>query len=117
MKEKNVVTARIFGSEYTIAGTESSEYISKVCSTVDEKMHAFAKSPALNPMRIAVLCSVNICDEMFKCEEKLNEALAELEELKKQINSLNTKNRVLNEENNYLKRELKYARKNPGDKK
>ena len=110
MGNKNVVTARIFGSEYTIVGTESSEYIAKVCSTVDEKMRSLAQSPALNPMRTAVLCSVNICDEMFKCEEKLNDALGELEELKKEISALNTKNRVLNEENNYLKRELKNAR-------
>lgn len=110
MNEKNIVTARIFGSEYTISGTESKEYILKVCDTVNEKMNLFAGATSLNPMRTAVLCSVNMCDEMFKCEEKLQLAQKELEEIKEQINSLNTKNRVLIEENNYLKRELKDTR-------
>ena len=118
MSEKNIVTARIFGSEYTISGTESKEYILKVCDTVNEKMNLFAGATSLNPMRTAVLCSVNMCDEMFKCEEKLQYALNELKEIKEQLNSLNTKNRVLNEENNYLKNELRDTRnKYTGDRK
>ena len=118
MIEKNVVTARIFGSEYTISGAESKEYILKVCNMVDDKMNLFASPASLNPMRTAVLCAVNMCDEMLKCEEELKKVQKELDVLKNQINTLNTKSRVLNEENNYLKRELKNSQnKHFGDKK
>ena len=103
MEEKNAVTARIFGNEYTIVGTESKEYIKKVCTTVDEKMNFIAQIPALNPMRTAVLCSVNMCDEMLKCEEKLEQTKLELEKLKADYGKLKMQNKTLAEENLYLK--------------
>jgi len=107
MNEKNIVVAKIYGNEYTIVGTESSEYITKVCNTVDEKMRAFSEHFSYNPMRTAVLCSVNMCDELLKCEEKLSIAQEELNELKNRITELEKKNMVLNGENDYLKRSLK----------
>lgn len=107
MEEKNSVTARIFGNEYTIVGTESKEYIKKVCETVDEKMNFIAQIPALNPMRTAVLCSVNICDEMLKCEEKLKQTRLELEKLEEECKRLKIQNKILTEENIYLKDEIR----------
>lgn len=107
MNDKNVVVAKIYGSEYTIVGTESTEYITKVCNNVDEKMRAFSSYSSYNPMRAAVLCSVNMCDELFKCEEKLNETLEKLESIESCIKTLEKKNMVLAEENEYLKRTLK----------
>jgi len=107
MNDKNVVVAKIYGSEYTIVGTESIEYITKVCNTVDEKMHAFSKYSSYNPMRAAVLCSVNMCDEIFKYEDKLSETLSKLESLETRLNMLEKSNMVLKEENEYLKRTLK----------
>ena len=115
MDEKNVVIARIAGTEYTIAGTESAEYISKVCNTVDSKMRSFSKMSSYNPMRAAVLCSVNMCDELLKCEDKLNETLAKLSSLEEKIAELEKKNMVLGSENEYLKRALKDNKKTPGE--
>lgn len=115
MVERNTVTAMIFGSEYTIVGTESKEYIEKVCKTVDENMLAFSGGALSNPIRTAVLCSVNMCDEIFKAQEELETLKSELAELKNQMNTLSTKNRVLTEENNYLKLNMKSS-KYPGDR-
>ena len=107
MDDKNVVVARIAGSEYTIAGTESAEYITKVCTTVDEKMRSFSKMSSYNPLRAAVLCSVNMCDELLKCEDKTKETLAKLASLEDRIGELEKKNMVLTRENEYLKRVIK----------
>lgn len=107
MDKKNTVSARIFGSEYTLVGTESVEYITKVCSEVDEKMRSIAKSPSANPLKTSVLCSVNLCDEKLKCEEKLKNAQNSLKAAADRIADLKTNEKVLREENDYLKDEIR----------
>ena len=107
MNKKNYVTTRIFGSEYTIVGTESKEYISEVCKNVNEKMNSIANRPNINPLRAAVLCAINLCDELFKSRKGKDDIIFENERLKKDYSDLRIKNKVLNEENEYLKDEIK----------
>ena len=116
-EEKNIVIARIYGSEYTIVGTESTEYITKVCNTVDEKMRSFSETFSYNPMRTAVLCSVNMCDELLKCEEKLGEALSKIASLETRLNELEKENMVLNGEKEFLKKTLKESKMLSGEDK
>ncbi len=111
MDKKNVVTARIFGSDYTIVGTESEEYIKKVCSAVNDRMLAISSGSALTPLRTAVLCAVNMCDDYYKAEEKLNAYGGDAEELKSKLAKLEKTIAVLNKENSYLKSEI-YDMKN-----
>lgn len=107
MKNKNIVSVRIFGTEYTLVGTESEDYIKKVCSAVNDRMLEISKGPSLTPMRTAVLCAVNMCDEYYKSEAKLENFGGDAGKLKDRIAELEKTVKVLREENNYLKSEIR----------
>lgn len=67
---KEVTEVEIFGERYTLRGTDSPEYLNRVAEYVDGKFHEVAKeSPALTPVKIAVLASLNIADDLFKKDE------------------------------------------------
>ena len=111
MDKKTKAQVRIYGNDYTLIGTESEEYINKVCFTVDKKMREIAENPILKPIKISVLTAVNFCDEYFKAnmtieelKEKLQAANAQMAELKDEI-------ATLTEEKNYLKDEIQTLRK------
>ncbi len=116
MDKKNAVSVRIFGSEYTIAGTESKEYIKKVCSAVNDRMLAISSGPSLTPLRTAVLCAVNMCDDYYKSEEKLKSFGGDTQQLKNRIAELEKQARVLKEENEYLKNEILNLKNKPSGK-
>ncbi len=86
MAKTNRVEAKIFGSEYIIAGDASEEYILSITLYVDKKMRELAKSfPTASPEKIAVLAAINIADELFQYKETsshLNEELASVYEKK-----------------------------------
>lgn len=97
MAEKNKVTVRIAGNEYTISGAESPEYIQKVALFVDQKVREITrKNHTLSTSMASVLTSVNVVDEMFHLKDCINNIEFELSELKK-------KNHELREENQRLK--------------
>ena len=117
MEKKNTVTSLIYGSEYTVCGTESSEYISKVCEEVDSKMHAIASAASLNTARAAVLCAINICADKLKLQEQAEQLKKDISTLEANIAEMEKQNRVLLRENNYLKSEYKPAAEKPHTKK
>ncbi len=66
MEEKNRVTVRILGTEYTIAGDASREQIVSVADYVDGKMHdLMAAAPNRGKGDIAVLAAINTADDYF----------------------------------------------------
>ncbi|SHH24358.1 cell division protein ZapA [Tepidibacter thalassicus] len=70
----NKVTVKINGQEYNMVGEESKEYLFKVADYVDGKMEEIAKAnPRLSTAMAAVLTSLNIADELFKCSYELDE--------------------------------------------
>ncbi|MCB1177034.1 MAG: cell division protein ZapA [Leptospiraceae bacterium] len=70
MPESSRVEANIFGSDYTIAGDASEEYIRSITVFVDNKMRELAKVlPNASALKIAVLTAINITDEMFQLKE------------------------------------------------
>jgi cell division protein ZapA len=61
------VETKIFGSEYTITGEAEPEYIQKITEYVNDKMLELSiVYPNVNPMKLAVLASINIADELFQ---------------------------------------------------
>jgi cell division protein ZapA len=61
---------QILGERYTLRATDSPEYLNRVAEYVDGKFHEVAKeSPALTPIKVAVLASLNIADDLFKRDE------------------------------------------------
>jgi len=81
-----VIEIEIYGQKYKIRvkGEEDEKYISHLTSHVDQKMHEVAvKSKSTDMFKIAVLAALNIADEYFLSQKKLdqlNEVLGHMED-------------------------------------
>jgi len=90
-----IVDIEIFGRTYKIRvkGEEDEKYIGHLTSYVDQKMQEIAvKSKSTDNLKIAVLAALNIADEFFLSQKKLDqldEAIGqmetEMENLEKQL--------------------------------
>lgn len=70
--EKNVVSVKIYGQEYNIAGEKSREHIIKIADYVDRHMHEMAAMAGNVPVSaLAILASINIADEYFETAARL----------------------------------------------
>ncbi len=80
-----IIEIEIFGQKYKIRvkGEEDEAYIGHLTSFVDERMHEVAvKSKSGDAAKIAVLAALNIADELFLSQKKmdqLNEAIGHVE--------------------------------------
>ena len=84
MEDKNRVSVKIYGQEYTIAGDTPREHIMKVADYVNTKMHEIARAmPAGSVSSLAVLAAVNVADDFFTAMEKLNSMKLQNEQLEK----------------------------------
>ena len=75
MTEK-ILEIEIFGQRYKIRvkGEEDEKYIGHLTSYVDQKMHEVAvKSKSADQGKIAVLAALNIADELFLSQKKLDQ--------------------------------------------
>ena len=79
--EKIKTIVNIGGKEYTIAGTESAEYIHRVAICVNKKMAELKRgNEQLNNTLLAVLTAINIADDYLKLKD-------EMEEIKRYLDS------------------------------
>lgn len=84
MEDKNKVTVKIYGQEYTIAGNTPREHIMRVADYVNTKMHEIAKALSGGSVSsLAVLSAVNVADDYFTALEKLNSLKLQNEQLEK----------------------------------
>jgi len=80
-----IIEIEIFGQKYKIRvkGEEDEKYISSLTSYVDQKMREVAlKSKSVDSLKIAVLAALNIADEYFLSQKKmdqLNEVMGQME--------------------------------------
>ena len=95
----NRVVMNICGEEYTFIADETSSYMQRVGSYVDEKMTEVMQSAKVGRTDAAVLTAANITDELFKAQaaaealrvqikgylDDANRAQAESSELKREI--------------------------------
>tara|TARA_B100001750_G_C15036679_1_gene364538 strand:+ start:172 stop:474 length:303 start_codon:yes stop_codon:yes gene_type:complete len=69
----NVHKVVIFGQEYMIKSSASSEYINKVAAYLNEKMQEVQDSgidQSTQQLRIAILAAMNITDELLSNNDK-----------------------------------------------
>jgi cell division protein ZapA len=84
--EKVKTIVNIGGKEYTIAGSESAEYIHRVALCVNQKMSELKQgNEQLNNTLLAVLTAINIADDYIKTKDELEDTKKELEIIKKTI--------------------------------
>ena len=80
--QKIRTTVRIAGKEYTIASTDSEDYVNRVASWVDRRMSELAAATRLPATQLAVLTAVNAADDMMKSRDEIRRLEAELEDLR-----------------------------------
>ncbi len=86
---KNMLKVRIYGTEYMIRGQADAEYIKTVAEYVDKKMLEVNKTIDVDSsLKVAILATLNITDELF-CERAEKERMKmELEEKIQRLNEL-----------------------------
>jgi cell division protein ZapA (FtsZ GTPase activity inhibitor) len=80
--QKIRTTVRIAGKEYTIASTDSEQYVNRVAAWVDRRMNELAVATRLPATQLAVLTAVNAADDMMKSRDEIRRLEAELDELR-----------------------------------
>lgn len=97
-----VMEIEIYGHKYRIRvkGEEDEKYISHLTAYIDQKMQEVAlKSKSADLSKIAVLAALNIADEYFLCQKKLDQLNEVICQMENEIESL---------EVHFLKNENKY---------
>ncbi len=85
--DKNVLKVRIYGAEYSIRGQADSLYIQAVAEYVNNKMLEVDKNVRVDSsLKVAILASLNIADELFRERSEKEDIRTELED---KINKLN----------------------------
>lgn len=97
-----VVEIEIYGQKYRIRvkGEEDEKYISHLTSYVDQKMREVAvKSKSVDSLKIAVLAALNIADEYFLSQKKLDQLNEVIGRMESEIESLEV--HITKNENTY----------------
>lgn len=88
MNTKNDVEVIINGKQYTISGYESSEYLQKIATHINEKYAAFKEEEGYLRLEAEMrntLLAINLTDEYYKAQESVQNLQKEKEELEKEI--------------------------------
>ena len=65
-----VIPVEIAGQRYPIRSHLDPDYIARLAAFVDERIRAAAgETSSADPLKVAVLASLNIADELFRCRE------------------------------------------------
>lgn len=113
----NTVTITINGMDYNLKGRESAEYLQKLARYVDEKVrNIMANNAKLSTTAAATLVALNIADELYKADEKIEVLLSKNKELESEFNNFKNNNSELEalkekfnqiiKENDLLKKEI-----------
>jgi cell division protein ZapA len=97
-----IIDIEIYGQKYRIRvkGDEDEKYIGHLTSYVDQKMHEVAvKSKSADTTKIAVLAALNIADELFLSQKRLDQLNEAIGHMETEIESLEV--HLLEDENTY----------------
>lgn len=87
--DKNVLKVRIYGAEYPIRGLADEDYIKTVAEYVDHKMREIDKKVRVDSsLKVAILASLNIADELFRERNEKDVIRTELEDKIKKLNAM-----------------------------
>jgi cell division protein ZapA len=87
--EKNVLTVRIYGTEYLIRGQADVNYMQSVAEYVNNKMLEIDHTSRVDSsLKVAILATLNIADELFRERGEKEQLRTELEKKMQQLNEL-----------------------------
>ena len=102
-----IIEIEIYGRTYKIRvkGEEDEKYISHLTSYVDQKMQEIAvKSKSTDALKIAVLAALNIADEYFLTQKKLDQLDEAIGQMETEIGSLEDRLLKNDHENSFLEK-------------
>ena len=88
MNAKNDVEVIINGKQYTLSGYESSEYLQKIATHINDKYAEFKQEEGYTKLDADVkniLLAINLSDEYYKVQQSVEELQKEKEDLEKEI--------------------------------
>jgi len=78
---EEVTTVRIFNQTYKVRSGNEPEYIRELAALLDDKMSEISQlTPTVDTVRVAVLAALNIADEYFLTQARLEALEQEIEE-------------------------------------
>jgi cell division protein ZapA len=87
--ENNVLKVRIYGAEYLIRGQADVDYMQSVVEYVNNKMLEIDQASRVDSsLKVAILATLNIADELFRDRAEKEKLRRELEIKMKQLNEL-----------------------------
>jgi cell division protein ZapA len=87
--EKNVLKVRIYGAEYLIRGQADVNYMQSVAEYVNNKMLEIDQNSRVDSsLKVAILATLNIADELFREREEKERLRNDLEKKMQQLNEL-----------------------------
>jgi cell division protein ZapA len=87
--EKNVLKVRIYGAEYLIRGQADVNYMQSVAEYVNNKMLEVDQNSRVDSsLKIAILATLNIADELFRERDEKERLRNDLEKKMQQLNEL-----------------------------
>ena len=70
---KQVTAVKIFNQTYQVSSGGDPEYVKQLARYVDKMMaEVFEKTPTVDSLKVAVLAALNIADECFSAQHKLD---------------------------------------------
>ena len=84
--DKQKITVRVAGKEYTLVSSDSPEHLGRVAAYVDRCITETAFATRMNKENVAVLVSLNIADELMKAHDDNARLRRELNALRKAEN-------------------------------
>jgi len=87
--DKNVLKVRIYGAEYTVRGSAGEKYMKKVSEYVNQKMMEIDRTTRIDSsLKVAILASLNITDELLKLRQENEIIRTELIEKIERLNKI-----------------------------
>ncbi|MBC8313511.1 MAG: cell division protein ZapA [Candidatus Cloacimonetes bacterium] len=84
----NNISVNIFGNEYSIAGDAESSEIEKYAKYLDTKLAELSANTDIDSKyKLAILCGLNIIEEMFEKREKIDNIEKRLEKVSRLLDS------------------------------
>lgn len=88
MNTKNDVEVVIGGKQYTLSGYESSEYLQKIATHINEKLTELREQEGYTKLDIDVkniLLAINLADDFYKAQKSADNLQKAKEDLEKEI--------------------------------
>lgn len=77
--EKQKITVKVAGKEYTLVSADSAEYMTRVADYVNRQLEELSLATRLPTNQVAVLAALNMADELMKSRDEVSRLRRELE--------------------------------------